>query len=554
MDESNNTDSTVKDTDNSEDKAAINNREKENKHLKNGFSKIDETELVDVVINDGKDIEDENEQMFQDVIIDDEFHGKEKQPESRLGIIRQSAKGVIEHIAFRIFTVVLILTDITLVIVEVTVFSEDDETSYRIELVSRAIISYFVLEIGVRIFVKGKRFFKSVMDVLDMIIVFATFIFDVATFVVGVSTNDYSRLPVIGRGLRIVRIFRSIYIMVQQYRHFTKAARQTVSQNKRRYQKDGFDLDLCYVTERVIAMSFPSSGVRKLYRNPIEDVARFLDTKHKDHYRVYDLCSERNYDPNKFHGRVERLFIDDHNVPILEDLIKFCKNVREWLSEDDKNVIAVHCKGGKGRTGTMICTWLVDCDMFKEAESSLDYFGGRRTDLSVGTTFQGVETPSQSRYVGYYENVKKDYDGECPPVINLKITSIKITGINDIGKGDGSDLAMEIYKNKEKVHTVQFGKQINCQIRHNNLKNLIDVQILNCPDLYNDIKLRFTSKSSKVPKVYDNCAFFFWFHTSFIENNKLLLPRDELDNPHKKKVQKIYKDHFSIEVGFEKIS
>lgn len=85
MDESNNTDSSVKDTDNPGDKAAINNREEENKHLKNGFSKIDEAELVDVVINDGKDIEDESEQIFQDVIIDDEFHGKEKQPESRLG-------------------------------------------------------------------------------------------------------------------------------------------------------------------------------------------------------------------------------------------------------------------------------------------------------------------------------------------------------------------------------------------------------------------------------------------------------------------------------------
>ena len=49
-------------------------------------------------------------------------------------------------------------------------------------------------------------------------------------------------------------------------------------------------------------------------------------------------------------------------------MIDFAKNVREWQSEDERNVIAVHCKGGKGRTGTMICTWLVDCQMFEEAE------------------------------------------------------------------------------------------------------------------------------------------------------------------------------------------
>ncbi|CDR18867.1 unnamed protein product [Oncorhynchus mykiss] len=85
-----------------------------------------------------------------------------------------------------------------------------------------------------------------------------------------------------------------------------------------RTSKDGFDLDLTYVTDRVIAMSFPSSGKQALYRNPIREVARFLDTKHEDHYRVYNLCSEKGYDPKFFHYRVERVFIDDHNVPSLE--------------------------------------------------------------------------------------------------------------------------------------------------------------------------------------------------------------------------------------------
>uniref|UniRef100_A0A8B9F0M5 Phosphatidylinositol-3,4,5-trisphosphate 3-phosphatase n=1 Tax=Amazona collaria TaxID=241587 RepID=A0A8B9F0M5_9PSIT len=281
------------------------------------------------------------------------------------------------------------------------------------------------------------------------------------------------------RVLRIVILIR-IFRLASQKKQLEVVTRRMVSENKRRYMKDGFDLDLTYVTDRIIAMSFPSSGKQSFYRNPIEEVARFLDTKHADHYKVYNLCSEKGYDPKYFHYRVERIFIDDHNVPALQDMLKFTASVREWMSQDEKNIIAIHCKGGKGRTGTMVCTWLIDSDQFESAKESLDYFGERRTDRSTSTKFQGVETPSQSRYVGYYEILKNKYNLRLPPERQLKIKNLKIHSI--------------------------YG--------------------------------------------YDDCPFFFWFNTSFIENNRLYLPRNELDNPHKSKTWKVYSETFAVEVNF----
>ena len=121
-----------------------------------------------------------------------------------------------------------------------------------------------------------------------------------------------------------------------------------VSQNKRRYQQDGHDLDLTYVTKRVIATSFPSTGLTAMYRNPIEKVAKFLNEKHPRKYRIYNLCSERTYETHHFVGcTVERFLIDDHNVPSLGEMLRFSASVKEWLKSDPENVIVVHCKVSK---------------------------------------------------------------------------------------------------------------------------------------------------------------------------------------------------------------
>ena len=147
-----------------------------------------------------------------------------------------------------------------------------------------------------------------------------------------------------------------------------------VSKAKSRFVYDGFDLDLTYITPRIIAMGFPSTAIEGLYRNNMEDVKRFFTTRHKNCYKVYNLCGERTYPKDTFYKQSYYPF-PDHEAPPLNLLLPFCQDAKAFLEENEKNIVAVHCKAGKGRTGTFICCLMIYLSIFKTADEALAYYG-----------------------------------------------------------------------------------------------------------------------------------------------------------------------------------
>ncbi len=113
--------------------------------------------------------------------------------------------------------------------------------------------------------------------------------------------------------------------------------KKLVSQDKTRFCHDGFDLDLTYITKNIVAMGFPSSKIEGYYRNKMEDVKRFFATRHNEHYKVFNLCDDKEYPPDTFY-RQARYPFKDHEAPPLNLIRPFCEDAKKFLSENNYSI------------------------------------------------------------------------------------------------------------------------------------------------------------------------------------------------------------------------
>ena len=275
--------------------------------------------------------------------------------------------------------------------------------------------------------------------------------------------------------------------------------KRLTSGKRRRFNENGFDLDLTYIKPNIVAMGFPSEGLEGLYRNKMDEVVRFFDDRHCDHYKVYNLCSERSYDPSMFHQRVATYAFEIRMPPPFELIKPCCEDIDEWLKADDRNVACIHCHDGLGRTGAMVCSYLLHDRLFDSTKDALQFFAEARTQNGKGVTI-----PSQRRYVQYYGHLLNNNLTYKPKTVCIK--SIHFIGIPKM-QGGTCVPYFTVHVQKVRIYTSKVYDHIK---RTDSTADLLLPQEL---PLCGDVKIDVYHQSM----IGKERMFRFWFNTFFID-------------------------------------
>ena len=258
-------------------------------------------------------------------------------------------------------------------------------------LVATGIILYiYMFEMLVRLFGRRATILERPFEILDTAIVVTSSV--VYCLVLSNMLGEDSKTIT---AVRVLRILRQIKLL----RFFAKL----YTSQQMRYRRDGFSLDLSYVTASCIAMGAPVLAPDAYFANRAGELRRFFTTKYPGRYFVFNLSPDASaYDDELFGGRVARIPVPNHNPPTMPQLAAFVEHAARFLERDPEAVIAVHCTSGTGRTGVAVAAWLLFSTFAHSADDAMAWFAARRVGRKA-PPWAGVPMASQRRYVGYME-------------------------------------------------------------------------------------------------------------------------------------------------------
>uniref|UniRef100_A0A665WKM1 Tensin 1 n=1 Tax=Echeneis naucrates TaxID=173247 RepID=A0A665WKM1_ECHNA len=301
--------------------------------------------------------------------------------------------------------------------------------------------------------------------------------------------------------------------------------------------EESYEVDLVYITERIISVSFPAGAEEHSYTTNLKEVATMLQSKHGEHYLMLNLSEQRN-DISKLN---HKFGWPDHHAPALDKICSMCKAIDTWLNGDPRNVVVLHNKGNRGRTGVVVAAYMHYSNISASADQALDRFAMRRfyedKALPVGQ-------PSQKRYVRYFNGLLSGHIK-----INNKplfLHHVIMHGIPNFESKGGCRPFLKIYQAMQPVYTSGI---YNVQGDSNtSICITIEPGLL----LKGDILLKCFHKRYRNPT--RDVVFRVQFHTCAIHDLGVVFGKNELDDTFKDdRFPEYGKVEFVFSYGPEKI-
>lgn len=295
-----------------------------------------------------------------------------------------------------------------------------------------------------------------------------------------------------------------------------------VAQSVASYAK--VDLDLSYLTSRIVVMSYPSDGIESTYKHHIDDVRNYLTSKHGGRYYVFNL-TQKKYRPEKFDKRVLDCGWPTKKAPTLALLYTICRNMYLWLQKDPQNVCIVHCTDGKASSATVVCAFLSFCRLLQSTEASLYHFTVIRGPPGI--------SPSQKRYMEY---INKMLSPEKPILPHKNIVFLRKLNLTPVPlynkQRNGCRPFCEVFQGEERILTTSqeyekmrgFEVEDRCAFVDLNTTIAGDVTVV----VYH---ARSTFGGRVQGKVTALRMFQFQFHTGFVKSgtNQICVKKFDLD-------------------------
>ncbi|XP_017766726.1 PREDICTED: tensin-3 isoform X2 [Eufriesea mexicana] len=262
-------------------------------------------------------------------------------------------------------------------------------------------------------------------------------------------------------------------------------------------------MELCYVTERIIALWY-----REDAQGVLEHATALLRGKHADNYMIFNLSSPgRTGEPNtREAGWPQGL------APSLERLCALCKELDSWLNDAPNRVVVLHARGSKERLGVAVSAYMNYSSICGGRDQALDRFAMRRfLDDKIGS----LQVPSHRRYIKYFSGLLSGSlrISQSP----LYLTHLTVLGV-PLFEPTGCRAFLKVYEGLTPVYTSDLYSVTNAREFTVNLGGL---------RLRGDILVkcyhRVYSKQSR------EVMFSLQFHTCVITENVVSFPRSELD-------------------------